>query len=56
LAVEHAKGAAQVPEGEAPPGLMPEREAVFHPGQGHGVRRSVKGTPLADVNLDLAIR
>src|SRR5262249_31869162 len=51
-AVEHPEVAAQVPQGPAPPRLLPQRQAVAHPGQDDLVRRELVGAPLADVNAD----
>src|SRR5688572_14128412 len=50
LTVRHAKRAAQIPQSPAPPGLLPQVEAIAHPGQRDLVRRPVVRAPFANVN------
>src|SRR5215475_59225 len=52
VTIEYTKRASQVPQGESPSCFLPQRKAVFHPGQSNGVRRSVVNTPLAYVHLN----
>ena len=50
--VEDAEAAAEVPEGPAPIGALPELEVGVHPAEGDVVRGVDEGAPLADVDAD----
>ena len=55
-AVEDAEGAAQVPQRPSPPQLAENVEIVAQPGQGHGVRRAVVASELADKDLSALLQ
>src|ERR1051326_4437151 len=50
IAVEHAKGSAEVPHRPAPAPFPPQFQAIAHPRQHHRVRGGRERSPLADMH------